>query len=86
MSGIAYIYGQDNDQKTGNWDPRISVQARPNMVQIGVVPPSSELATDGQGMWVEEDGQFLSLDRQGLSRLIKALQAAGLETFGRDPW
>jgi hypothetical protein len=33
-----------------------------------------------------EDGFFLQLDRDGVARLIRSLQAAGRQAFGKDPW
>lgn len=88
---IAY---QSDDGKTGgitarkrtHWDPRVEVTAFDfGLVQVGVVPPSDN-STIEQGLWVSDDGQFLSLDRSGLNRLIEALQEAGVATFGRDRW
>lgn len=78
--------GEDTPEEKTHWDPRVEVTAFDfGLVQIGVVPPS-EKSTRDQGLWVSDDGQFLSLDRSGLNRLIEALQEAGAATFGRDRW
>lgn len=48
-------------------------------VEIGAASfdPSREMPTDGV---------FMSLDRDGLNRLIRSLQKAGRESFGTDAW
>lgn len=84
-TGVAGL-SRPGDQKV-HWDPRISVKTvAENFVQIGVVPPSKERSTPEEGVWVNDDGQFLSLDRAGMRRLIQELQDAAVSTFGRDPW
>lgn len=97
MSDVAYIYGfcngdtyqdmgvRDQGERKTHWDPRISVQSIAGLVQVGVVPPAPK-STDEAGVWANDDGQFLSLSRDGLNRLIEALQEAGATTFGRDRW
>ena len=97
MSDRAYVYGDSNgasyttsgsDEPTvskTHWDPRIEVHAFAGTVQVGIVP-ASERSTDDQGLWDNDDGQFLSLSRDGLNRLIEALQDAGAEMFGHDRW
>lgn len=87
---VAYADGEGNAGKElrnrTHWDPRVEVTAFEfGLVQIGVVPPSDK-STEDQGLWASDDGQFLSLDRSGLNRLIEALQEAGAATFGRDRW
>lgn len=98
MSDVAYVYGfcngdtyremsvrpQDTDRKT-HWDPRISVQSIAGLVQVGIVP-ASDKSTDDNGVWDNDDGQFLSLSRDGLNRLIRSLQDAGRDAFGTDAW
>jgi len=69
-----------------HWDPRISVQRIAGTVQVGIVPPSDKDSTREFGVWNHDDGQFLSLNRSGLNRLIEALQEAGATTYGRDRW
>jgi hypothetical protein len=87
---VAYANGEGNAgreiRKRTHWDPRIEVKAWPGMdVQVGIVP-ASDRSTDEQGLWDNNDGQFLTLSRSGLNRLIEALQEAGASTFGRDRW
>jgi hypothetical protein len=96
MSGTSYVYGSSNGEsyqsvlpdapRSTHWDPRISVQSIAGCVQVGVVPASPTASTEDVGVWVNEDGEFLTLSRDGLNRLIEALQNAGAETFGRDRW
>lgn len=90
---IAYIYGQDNGSQftEGNgvephthWDPRIEVRAIAGTVQIGIVPPSHTDSTDEHGVWKNDDGQFLTLTRSGLQRLIAMTREARNEVFGKD--
>lgn len=45
-------------------------------------PPAGEKVME----WFGDNGQFLSVNRSGLNRLIEALQEAGAATFGRDRW
>lgn len=98
MSDRAYVYGDTNgacfdsqweDKETGGrqvyWDSRIEVSGIAHTVQVGIVPPS-ETSTDDAGVWKTEDGLFLHLNRDGVNRLIEALQEAGAATFGRDRW
>lgn len=99
MSDRSYIYGQDNgssydtsrsvkpvSERKTHWDPRIQVQSIAGTVQVGVVPPSETGSTPDSGVWDPDDGQFMSLSRDGLNRLIEALQEAGAATYGRDRW
>jgi hypothetical protein len=95
-----YIYGDSNGQsyydtvaddlgvprpdEKVHWDPRVEVTSHSRVVQIGVVPPSREHSTNASGVWDREDGQFLSLDRDGVNRLIRALREAREAVFGRD--
>jgi hypothetical protein len=98
MGDKSYVYGESNgasyvtaghNEKAGeertHWDPRVEVASVAGTVQVGVVPPS-EKSSDEQGLWDSDDGQFLSLSRDGLNRLIEALQEAGAATYGRDRW
>jgi hypothetical protein len=79
------LSGKEITKRT-HWDPRIEVTGFDfGAVQVGVVPPS-EKSTDEQGLYDSDNGQFLSLDRSGLNRLIEALQEAGAAVFGRDRW
>lgn len=66
-----------------HWDSRIEVTAFDNSVQIGIMPASDE-STVFQGVWKNEDGQFLSLSRGGVQRLIRALRDFRNEAFGAD--
>jgi hypothetical protein len=89
----AYIYGDSNgatyDGNTAesdrhvHWDPRIEVSAIAHTVQVGIVP-ASDRSTDESGLWDRSEGQFLSLSRDGINRLIVALREARTAAYGRD--
>lgn len=97
-SDKAYIYGDMNgasyrdrvvndedvsvEEKT-HWDPRIEVSGIAHTVQVGIVPASPKSSDDG-GIWDRNDGQFLSLSRDGVNRLIVALREARTAMYGRD--
>lgn len=66
-----------------HWDPRVDVRAIADTVQVGVVPPSTD-STREQGVWDSDDGQFLSLSRAGVNRLIVALREARDSAYGKD--
>lgn len=99
MGDRAYVYGEDNgasytelnekDPMHGalvrrtHWDPRIEVSAVVGTVQVGIVPPSDQ-STDERGVWNPADGQFLSLSRDGVNRLIRALREARTSVYGTD--
>lgn len=96
MSDRTYIYGYNNGQSyrpiegedssgalRTHWDARVEVSTPAHMVQIGVVPPSSE-STSEQGLWDTDDGQFLALDRDGCNRLIRSIREARDAAYGRD--
>lgn len=97
MSDKRYIYGDNNgacydsagsDEPTTSqtfWDSRVEVSGVAHTVQVGVVPASGKSTDDG-GIWDPADGKFLSLSRDGLNRLIEALQEAGAAIYGRDRW
>jgi hypothetical protein len=94
-----YIYGESNgasyrevsDDGAGSagveikthWDPRIEVQAIAGTVQVGIIPPSNK-STPDSGIWDRNDGQFLSLSRDGVNRLIEALREARTAVHGVD--
>lgn len=95
MNGDAYVIPVepgDHDMRSApvpatiktHWDPRVEVSAPGGLgVQIGVVPPSEE-STEGEGVWNTGDGQFLTLDRNGINRLIRALREARIKVYGED--
>lgn len=93
-----YVYGDNNgasyedvergedlvERKTRtHWDPRIEVSGIAHTVQVGIVPASPKSSDDG-GLWDRNDGQFLSLSRDGVNRLIVALREARTAMYGRD--
>lgn len=94
----AYIYGDNNgatytdriendedvsvEEKT-HWDPRIEVSGIAHTVQVGIVPASKK-STNESGLWDRNEGQFLSLSRDGVNRLIVALREARTAMYGRD--
>ena len=94
MSDVEYIYGDSNGasytEGTGasgrhtHWDPRLSIQAIAGCVQVGIVPPSKDRSTDEQGLWDNDDGQFLTLSRGGINRAIRALREMRDEAYGKD--
>lgn len=100
MSDKVYVYGEHNgssyrevsesaDGRQGStetrthWDPRLQIDAIAGTVQVGVVPPSAK-STDEQGLWDTDDGQFLSLSRDGINRTIRALREARDRVYGKD--
>lgn len=100
MSDKTYIYGRDNgssyvceeaDDRSASivtetrthWDPRLEIRAVAGTVELGIVPPTSR-STDDEGMWDAADGQFLTLSRDGLNRLIKACREMRDEAYGAD--
>ena len=99
MSDKKYIYGENNGgsyqeliekdsmhgtlQSRTHWDPRVEVQAIAGTVQVGIVPPSSN-SDDERGQWNPADGQFLTLSRDGVNRLIRALREARTAVHGED--
>lgn len=99
MSDETYIYGRDNGssytheagsltpawerETRTHWDPRLEIRAIADTVEIGIVPPTSR-STDAEGMWDAADGQFLTLSRDGLNRLIKAVREMRDEAYGAD--
>lgn len=98
MSDTAYIYGDNNgasftegagdpsnpaDVHT-HWDPRLEIKVIGGQVQIGVIPSSKTQSTDDRGVWVNDDGQFLTLSRSGLNRLIRAARECRDSAYGKD--
>lgn len=90
---IAYIYGEHNGASftEGNgtephthWDARLEVRVIAGTVQVGIVPPSRTESTDEHGVWNNDDGQFLTLSRSGLQRLIAMAREARNEVHGKD--
>lgn len=93
----AYVYGDNNgstyrpiegDDTSGkltvHWDPRVEVSTPGgHLVQVGVVPPSDRSTNDG-GIWDSENGQYLTLTRDGINRLIVALREARVRVYGVD--
>lgn len=73
----------DGVERKTHWDPRIEVSAIADTVQVGIVPPSGK-STGEQGVWDADDGQFLSLSRSGVNRLIAALREARIAVHGVD--
>lgn len=73
-----------NEGRLTHWDPRVEVSSFGHHgVQVGIVPASST-STDESGIWNSDDGQFLSLDRDGINRLIRALRDARIACYGKD--
>lgn len=97
MGDRSYIYGDHNgasyteepktsDQKPverTHWDPRFEIQVIAGTVQIGIVPSSDE-STDAQGVWNNDDGQFMTISRSGLNRLIRAARECRDVAYGKD--
>lgn len=96
MTDKSYVYGHFNgdrfhaDDSTGpgdmktHYDPRIEVSAPGgSAVQVGVVPPH-EAQAHTAGQWFPEEGQFLTLSRDGVNRLIVALREARELAYGKD--
>lgn len=84
-NGSSYTTGGSDEPmatKT-HWDPRVEVTAIAGTVQVGIVPPSDK-STDESGLWDRNDGQFLSLSRDGVNRLIVALREARTAVHGVD--
>lgn len=98
MSDTSYIYGDNNGasylEKTPNtqdfdverthWDPRLEIKVIGGAVQVGVIPASTEHSTNERGVWVNDDGQFLTLSRSGLNRLITAARETRDAAYGKD--
>lgn len=99
MSDIAYIYGESNGasyktktetdegytlgEEQTHWDPRLEIRVIAGTVQIGIVPASDD-STKDRGVWKNDDGQFLSLSRSGLQRLIVAARDCRDAAYGKD--
>lgn len=98
MNDISYIYGDSNgasyveeaktsdqtDQRRTHWDPRLEIRDIAGTVQVGIVPPSKDISTDEAGVWISDDGQYLSLSRSGINRAIAALREARDSAYGKD--
>lgn len=80
----------DSDSNSGkpaertHYDPRVEVQAIAHTVQIGIVPPTQLSSGPDSVVWDPDDGKFISLDRNGINRLIMALREARDDAFGKD--
>ena len=95
MTNTSYIYGDNNGAsytKAGDreptvehthWDPRLEIKVIGGQVQIGVIPASAD-STDDHGKWNNDDGQFLTLPRSGLNRLIVAARECRDAAYGKD--
>jgi hypothetical protein len=83
-NGASYAKGNDGSGRHTHWDPRIEVRAFAGTVQVGIVPPSKAGSTDEQGLWNSDDGQFLTLSRDGINRTIRALREARVAMYGVD--
>ena len=84
-NGHAYtLDGSDGTPRTKtHWDPRLSIREAVGVVEIGITPPSDK-STDDQGLWDNADGQFMTISRDGLNRLIRAAREARDAAYGRD--
>jgi hypothetical protein len=98
MSDKVYIYGDNNgatmargvpvsDEAPSSrqtfWDSRLEIQGFAHTVQVGIVP-ASEKSTDDGGIWDREDGQWMTLSRDGNTRAIMALREARDSIYGKD--
>lgn len=74
------IYGP-RGASAGTTEPRLSVQwSRDREVQIGTIAPEdARLSPTPEG-----NGWFLTLDRAGINKTIRALRRARDQAFGRD--
>jgi hypothetical protein len=92
------IYGDNNgasyslaDSESGtttehrtHWDPKLEITGFPDMaVQLGVIPASPN-STDEQGLWDSDDGQFITLSRDGCNRAIRAIRKFRDSAYGAD--
>lgn len=98
MGDNTYIYGDSNGSsyldleadtdlpRKTHWDPRLDIRAIAGTVQIGVVPPKRDSSGSqvDPPVWDNEDGQFLSLSREGCNRLIEAVRQFRNEVYGAD--
>lgn len=92
MNDRNYIYGDNHgstyDGETSDhhktfWDSRLEIQGFAHTVQVGIVPPSDKSTDDG-GIWDHNDGQFITLSRDGINRTIVALRDARDAIYGKD--
>lgn len=78
-----HVHGVGNCPRQTHWDPRVEVSGFAHTVQVGIVPASAKSSDDG-GIWDPNDGQFLSLSRDGCNRLIRAVREARIAMYGED--
>jgi hypothetical protein len=87
-NGGSYVFqdGKSAERRT-HWDPQLKITGFAEAgVQLGVIPAKVD-EDDRQvdpGVWDPDDGQFVTLSRDGINRAIRALRKFRDQAYGKD--